>query len=126
MSSAELAPPERSTDGLTTRRVTFTPAYAIHTITATASISDVQGAYFSVGDEVEMNAGEPIQPRTSVSITLAGETSAWRFFEGGTYKVLPDFDPVITRIISDVVALSNQVEEPVFKFPKRWQPPTWR
>jgi hypothetical protein len=124
--SAQLAQPETSIGGLTTRRVTFTPSFVSHTITPTTAISTaIQGVYFSVGDEVEMNAGEPIQPRTSVSITLAGETPHGAFFEGGTYKVVPDFDPVVTRIISDVVDLSDQPEEPVFEFPDQWQPPTW-
>jgi hypothetical protein len=122
--SGQIGQAETSPEGLTARRVTFTPPYTAHAITPTATITNaIAGVYFSVGGEIESNPGEPIQPRTSVTITLAGETPHGAFFEGGTYKVLPAFDPVVARIISDVVDLPPA--EPPFDFSGRWQPPTW-
>jgi hypothetical protein len=124
VASGQLGQAETSPEGLTTRRMTFTPPYTTHVITPTATITHaIEGVYFSVGGEVESNPGEPIQPRTSVTITLAGETPHGALFEGGTYKVLPGFDPVVARIISDVVDLPPA--EPAFDFSDRWQPPTW-
>ena len=96
-SAGQLAEPQQTSSGLIIRQVSFTPLYLTETVTTTAAT----GTYFSVQGEIEVNEGQPIQPRTSISFTLAGQTPHGAFFEGGHYQTLDAFDPVVTRIITE-------------------------
>lgn len=112
-----LSVPSRA-DGLVTRQVIFDLAYETH--------SDPEvGTYFSVAGETEVNEWQPIQPRTSVDISLAGETPHGAFFEGGTYETIEDFDPVISRLVSTAPDMGFQEEEPSFDHPDIWHPSWW-
>jgi hypothetical protein len=98
--------------GLTALRVAFDLPVVSKTIT--------HGTYYAVNDEVEVVAGLPILPRTSVSVTLPGEQAQGAFFEGGHYEVYPDFDPVIATLVTDTAALA----EPWYDF-QEWVPSAW-
>jgi len=112
--------------GLTAQRVTFDLPLASQTIT--------DGTYFHVNDEVEVVAGMPIMPRTSVSVTLPaepippggtlalpGEQARGAFFEGGYYRTYTPFDPMIARLITDTAV--GRVEPP-YAF-EEWVPAAW-
>jgi hypothetical protein len=109
------------TDGLTTRQVRFEPIYQTHAVTETT----ITGTYFSVGNEVEVNEWQPIQPRTSLDISLSEQTPHGAFFEGGSYQSFENFDPVVTRIVTETTDLSIWQEEPEFNYPDIWQPSWW-
>ncbi|MFO7742601.1 MAG: right-handed parallel beta-helix repeat-containing protein [Anaerolineae bacterium] len=105
-------------DGLVTRQLNFDLAYETHT-------DPEVGTYFSVGGETEVNEWQPIQPRTSLDISLEGETPHGAFFEGGTYETIEDSDPVISRLISTAPDLDFQDKEPTFDHPDIWHPSWW-
>jgi hypothetical protein len=104
-----------------TQQVIFEPEYETHILTG----GTITGTYYSVGDETEVNEWQPIQPRTSVDISLDDQTPHGAFFEGGTYQTLENFDPVITRVITDTSNISFWEEEPGFDHPGIWQPSWW-
>jgi hypothetical protein len=108
-------------DGLVTRQVRFEPITQTHTVTESA----ITGTFFSVGDEVEVNEWQPIQPRTSLDIALDDQTPHGVFFEGGSYQSFEGFDPVITRVVTETTDLSIWQEEPEFNYPDIWQPSWW-
>jgi hypothetical protein len=72
--------------------------------------------------EFESNEGQPIQPRNSVDISLDGHTPHGIFFEGGRDRLLVNFDPVITRIITDDTNIPLWQTEPTFENADSWQP----
>ena len=72
-----------------------------------------------------MNEWQPIQPRTSLDITLTDQTPHGAFFEGGSYQSFESFDPVVTRVVTETTNLSLWQEEPVFDHPDIWQPSWW-
>ncbi len=111
----------QSTDstGLTAQRATFDLPVASRTIT--------HGTYFHVDGEVEVVAGMPIMPRTSVSVTLSdqaasGEHAHGAFFEGGSYSTHAPFDPVIARLVTDTAV--SEMAEPIYEFAE-WMPAAW-
>jgi hypothetical protein len=85
----------------------------------------IQGTYFSVAEEIEINEGQPIQPRAGVDITLAGQEPHGVFFGGGQYDTLADFNPVVTRVITDTTHLPLWQVEPAYFYPGTWQPSGW-
>ena len=86
-----------------------------------ASQTITHGTYFHVYDEVEVVAGMPIMPRTSVSVTLADAYAHGAFFEGGRYQTFAPFDPVIARLITDT---ATGLSEPPYDF-QEWVPAAW-
>jgi hypothetical protein len=72
-----------------------------------------------------VNEWQPIQPRTSLDITLDEQTPHGAYFEGGRYQTLESFDPVVTRIVSDTTDLPLWQDEPEFDHPDIWQPSWW-
>jgi hypothetical protein len=60
-----------------------------------------------------------------VDISLEDQTPHGAFFEGGTYQTFENFDPVITRVITDTTEISLWEEEPGFDHPGIWQPSWW-
>jgi len=112
-----LSEPASCPTGLTCQQAVLTPVYEAHTV-ATVQAT---GTYYSVQGEVEINEGQPIQPRTSLSITLDGMMARGTVFEGGQYQTFHAFDPVVTRVITDEIRTR---EEPGFGF-KEWTPSTW-
>jgi parallel beta-helix repeat protein len=105
-------------DGLVTREVVFDLEYETHT-------DPEVGTYYSVAGETQVNEWQPIQPRTSLDISLGGETPHGAFFEGGTYQTIEDFDPVISRLLSTAPDMAFQEEEPTFDHPDIWHPSWW-
>ncbi|MFQ5419943.1 MAG: hypothetical protein ACE5EY_06225, partial [Anaerolineae bacterium] len=105
-----------ASDHLTTTQVIFTPTYTTHTVP--------NGQYFSVLEETESNAGQPIQPRTSLDVSQPGTAARGAVFEGGHYQTFDSFDPVVTRIITEDTDLPLWQTEPPFAF-DRWIPATW-
>jgi len=112
-----LSRPASCLAGLTCVQAAFAPTYETHTVDTTQAT----GTYYSIQGEVEVNEGQPIQPRTSLSITLAGTMARGAVFEGGRYHTFHNFDPVVTRVITDQ---AQTREEPGFGF-KEWTPSTW-
>jgi hypothetical protein len=107
-------------DGLVTRQVTFEPVYQTNIVEG-----PITGSYFSVGDETEVNEWQPIQPRTSLDISLDEQTPHGAFFEGGQYQIWENFDPVVTRIVTETTDLPLWSQEPEFNYPSTWQPSWW-
>jgi hypothetical protein len=118
--SGRLSQP-RNSNGLISRQATFEPTYETHTL----SEGNITGTYLTVGEEAEVNEWQPIQPRTSLDITLAEQTPHGAFFEGGRYQTLADFDPVVTRIITETTDMAFWQVEPGFDHPGTWQPSWW-
>jgi hypothetical protein len=115
--AGQVSAPQTQSNGLTTRSVNFKPVYQTHTVNR----NGVAGTYYSVDEESEVNEGQPIQPRTSVDIALVGGIPHGVFFEGGSYISYEDFNPVVTHIITDQVAMA----EPGFRLADRWYPAWW-
>lgn len=86
-----------------------------------ASTTIPNGTYFHVNEEVEVVAGLPIMPRTSVTVTLPNEIAHGAFFESGHYVSYNNFDPVIARLITDTV---EGMVEPDYSFGE-WVPAAW-
>jgi hypothetical protein len=63
--------------GLTTQTIEFSLPVASTTI--------ADGTYYHVNEETEVVAGMPILPRTSVAVTLPGETARGAFLRGGAF-----------------------------------------
>ena len=99
--------------GLTALSVVFDLPVASKTITS--------GTYFHLNDEVEVVAGMPIMPRTSVSVTLEGAYAHGAFFEEGEYQSFTPFDPVIARLITDT---TQGLDEPLYDC-QEWVPAAW-
>jgi len=114
-----------------TRTVVFRPTYMTHTasVTYTTGLTEIVGTYYGVSwdggqdkqGEIEVNEGQPIQPRTSVSVALADTLARGAIFEGGRYQTFHNFDPVVTRVITDDMHTRS---EPGFGF-REWTPSTW-
>ena len=99
--AGQLRPAPVCPEGLECRRVVITPHYdAPHTVTA----GGAEQTYYSIDGATQVAPGQPVQPRTGISITLAGATARGALFEGGRYETLPSFSPVLTHIASDDVS----------------------
>jgi hypothetical protein len=109
---------------LVCRQVTMTPTYRTHAVAKPGA----SGTYLSVqGDgapddwgEIEVNEGQPIQPRMSLDISVPGTVASGAIFEGGRYQTIQDFDPVVTRVITD----QARIQEPGYLLPG-WMPASW-
>ena len=78
--AGQLRPAETCPEGLECRRVVLTPQYdAPHTVTS----GDATQTYYSIDGATQVAPGQPIQPRTEISVTLAGATARGALFEGG-------------------------------------------
>jgi hypothetical protein len=94
--------------------VVFTPSYS--------QVSNANGSYFTINEETETVAGMPIMPRTSLLLpNKLNEQAHGAFFEGGQYSTLADFDPVISRLVTDTAV---SVLEPLYNF-SEWMPSSW-
>ena len=45
----------------------------------------------------------------TLTVTLPGQTAHGAFFEGGVYQILPDFDPAVSRLITDTTRQSSKL-----------------
>ena len=115
--SGSLRGPAPCPTGLIGQTVIFTPTYVTHTVATTMAT----GTYYSVQGEVEVNEGQPIQPRTSLSILQTATVARGTVFEGGRYRTFYNFDPLVTRVVTDQ---AHTRQEPGFGF-KEWTPSTW-
>ncbi|MCA9973289.1 MAG: hypothetical protein KC425_23885, partial [Anaerolineales bacterium] len=107
------SPSASSAAGLTTQQVAFTlPAV----LTTTA-----RGSYYHILGETAVLGGMPILPRTSLDVSLPGETARGAFFEGGAYATFAGFDPVVSRLITDT---TSGMAEPPYRF-TAWAPSVW-
>lgn len=82
--------------GVTGTPVALSFAYELHEVPG-------RGRYFTLVDEVETYAagGRPVQPRTSVDVSLPGALAKGVLWTGGAYMDLPNFDPLVSRVITD-------------------------
>jgi hypothetical protein len=106
--------------GLTCQQVVLTPTFLTHT----TAVGNITGTYYSLAAETQVNPGQPIQPRTTVSVTLAGLRATGKLFEGGVYETFHNFDPVVTRVITEDTRIALWQVEPTYDIPA-WTPPTW-
>jgi hypothetical protein len=62
-----------------------------------------RGSYYTVQGEVEtyVAGGRPIQPRASVDVSVPGQLAKGVLWTGGSFMDVPDFDPVVSRVITD-------------------------
>ena len=81
-------------------------------------------AYFSIDGGTQVAPGQPIQPATQISITLAGATARGVLFEGGRYETLTPFLPALTHIISDTVPGDGGRTAQGTR-QRTWTPSTW-
>lgn len=82
------------------------------------------GAYFRLAGETTALPGRPISARTSISITHAGVAARGVFFDGGRYRTIQPFDPVIARTITDTTTIPLWQSEPRFDQPG-WTRTQW-
>ena len=63
------------------------------------------GTYYTLQgeDEVQVSGGRPIQPRTSRDIHLPDTIAHGVLLLGGAFDAVPDFDPAISRVLTDDV-----------------------
>lgn len=102
---------------LACRSLTFTPEYT------TVEDPVGKGVYFTVaGEPAQVVPGTPLQPRSSVTITLPALAARGAVFEGGSYETLRAFDPVIAQVITDTGRL-DAAELPYAN--PDWRPSTW-
>jgi len=106
----------------TTLPLTLTPAFDL--VTATRRLEGEQtfiGNYYQLEGDIQLSPGRPLQPRTAFDLqeVLPPDHIAHGvLFMGGSYTTLEDFNPVVSRIVSDTAAA-----EPPFAF-ERWYPST--
>ncbi|MGB0383471.1 MAG: hypothetical protein ACPGWR_01485 [Ardenticatenaceae bacterium] len=119
--SGQLTALSNCPEGLTCREAVFSPVYATHPVT--------DGTYFSIERETQEIPGQPILPRTSLSVlsttitnTLEITVARGVLFEGGQYETFTNFDPVITRIVTESTDLREQ-ELPYLI--DAWRPAEW-
>ncbi|MCC7020694.1 MAG: hypothetical protein IT332_13110 [Ardenticatenales bacterium] len=77
----------------------------------------IAGRYFTLAGESGSLPGQPIFARSSVTVTVPGMLARGAFLEGGRYRTLSGFDPVITRVVTDTSALPMWRTEPVYTRP---------
>jgi hypothetical protein len=82
------------------------------------------GTYLSVDGETQISPWKPIQPRTEATITLEEWPATGIVFEGGQYQTFEDFDPVVTRVITEDARLEMWQTEPDYEA-GGWVPATW-
>jgi len=80
------------------------------------------GTYFDIAGGVEINMGEPIQPRFDIDVSQPEQLAHGVFFEGGRYLSYPAFNSVITKVITDTGI--TPPAEPDFFVPT-WTPSGW-
>ena len=116
LSAAGPCPP-----GLQCRQVVIAPTYDDpHTV----SSGDTTRTYYSVGGETQVAPGQPIQPRTGISVTLQGTTARGAVFEGGRYAALDRFSPVLTQPTSDDTRSAGTPVDPGYDAGV-WTPSAW-
>lgn len=84
----------------------------------------VAGAYFQLTGESSALPGRPIHARTSISVSLPGVAARGAFLDGGRYRTLAPFDPVIARVVTDTTAIPLWQTEPRFDRPG-WTRTQW-
>ncbi|HUM72157.1 MAG TPA: C25 family cysteine peptidase, partial [Chloroflexota bacterium] len=62
-----------------------------------------RGSYFTVAGQVEtyVAGGRPILPLASVNIDMPGYLARGVLWTGGSFVDVPDFDPIVSRVITD-------------------------
>lgn len=90
----------------------FTTSTAL-TFTYTAHTQGDWGTYYTVngGNDVSVSAGRPVAPRATVPVYEPGSLARGVLMVGGAFVDTADFDPVISRIVTDSVFLED---EPAF------------
>ena len=68
------------------------------------------GTFFQVAnvDDLQISAGRPVQPRTSKDIHQPDTIAHGVLMLGGVFQAFPDFDPVISQIVTDRTPLNNE------------------
>ena len=73
------------------------------------SVGGLGDYYLITGeDDVQVAGGRPIQPRTSLDIHRADTIAHGVLLLGGTFSDTPDFDPVISRVITDELYVETE------------------
>lgn len=103
-------------DALICQAINLTPVYDAPHI-------QPNGTYYTVqGEEAPQDTLEQsIQPRASISITLDQILARGAVFEGGRYEIKHNFDPVVTRVVSQTAQTAEEAE---YTIPD-WRPTTW-
>ncbi|MEZ4594481.1 MAG: hypothetical protein R3D55_25550, partial [Chloroflexota bacterium] len=80
-----------------------------------ANTGNPLGTYYTIAGEdgVHVQGGRPVQPRTSASVSQAGRVAHGVLMTGGTFNEIPNFNPVISQLITEEVAFAAQ-PEPLF------------
>ncbi|RME47699.1 MAG: hypothetical protein D6796_07375, partial [Caldilineae bacterium] len=90
------APAPRTTATILTRTLSIS-------LSPTARTT-LSGTYYTLGGEIQGSPGRPIQPRTSLAIsqTVQGLTVHGAVLWDGNFTDIANFDPLITRPVTDV------------------------
>ena len=119
--TGQFRPAEACPEVLACREVVLTPHYdAPHAVTAGSATR----TYYSIDGATQVAPGQPIQPRTEISITLAGATARGVLFEGGRYETLASYSPALTNIVSDTVSGDGEGAAQSVD-PLTWTPSAW-
>ena len=88
--------------------VTVTP-YSFD-LTYTTNTVPGLGNYFTVSgsNDVHVAGGRPIQPRLSVDISVADQIAHGVLMLGGTFTDLPNFNPAISRVVTEELYLTDE------------------
>lgn len=106
---------EGSSSGLTATPLSFNFSF-------TENTENPLGSYFTITGEdgVHVVGGRPLQPRKSVSVSQPGSVAHGVLMTGGSFTEVPNFNPVVSQLITDSVANMAQ-PEPLFSL-DYWYP----
>ncbi|MBN1661043.1 MAG: VCBS repeat-containing protein [Anaerolineae bacterium] len=83
-------------EGVTVRSITYSlPELDV--------VTTEDGVYYALQGQVQASDGKPIQPASSVDISLLDLTAVGVVFRGGTYSEVVSFDPVVEQAITETV-----------------------
>jgi hypothetical protein len=93
-----IAAPSRSAaaSGVVTNSVTLDLSYESGSVAGMGSYRQVAGS-----DDLLVVGNRPVQPRTTRDISAEGQIAHGALLVGGTFSEIPNFDPVISRVVTD-------------------------
>lgn len=85
----------------------------------------IDGRYFTIDGDTQTRPWQPIQPRTVISLSTAGTVARGVLVEDASYDVADEFDPVVTRLVTETTAVPLWAKEPVYDV-RTWRPTRWQ
>ena len=105
-------PPLSITD-LATETLSFAPAFSLEA-------GSTDGAYYSIGGEVQASPGRPVQPRTSALLPVKARKTPHGALLVGATTAVESLDPLIARPVTDTAAAEPSYEVGIWLPLKPW------